>query len=100
MSSDLNTYDIGDIPRLSLALAVAGVAQDPTTLRARVLDPDGTETIYVYGEDAELVRAGVGSYYLEVRAAMAGTYHYRFESTGTAEGTEEHAFFVRSSAFS
>lgn len=95
----LNTYDIGDLIRISIPIVVDGEPTDPTTLRARVKDPDGAETIYVYGEDAELARADEGDYHLDVSASMSGTWRYRVESTGTAEGAEEGAFFVRTSAF-
>jgi uncharacterized protein YfaS (alpha-2-macroglobulin family) len=94
------SYDVGDVVRCSGAFAdSAGVAIDPTAVFCKVKTPSGVVTSYAYGTDAQLVKAGVGSYYVDVEAATTGTYYYRFYSTGTGKTAGEGSFTVRRSVF-
>lgn len=72
-----------------------GVAIDPDAVSITIKAPDGTVTSYVYGTDIEVVRDGVGLYHMDVDANQAGTWFYRFESTGVGQAAEERRFIVR-----
>jgi hypothetical protein len=86
-----NLYDVNDLVTLDLAVAVADVATDPTTVVCRVKAPDGTVTTPTPIKDA------TGAYHVDVDATQHGTYRYRWEGTGAAQGAEEGRFDVRRS---
>lgn len=94
-----NTYDVGDLIRVSAAFTSAGAAIDPTAVTAKVKAPTGTTTTLVYGVDAGLIKDSVGNYHIDVSATEMGTYVYRFAATGTAQSASESSFRVRASAF-
>lgn len=94
-----NTYDVGDLIRVSAAFTSAGAAIDPTAVTAKVKSPAGLTTTLVYGVDAGLIKDSVGNYHVDVSATEAGTYVYRFAATGTAQSASESFFRVRASAF-
>jgi uncharacterized protein YfaS (alpha-2-macroglobulin family) len=94
----LSRYTIGALVRCSAAFTTAaGVAQNPGAVSFTVREPDGTATTYVYGTDAELVRASTGNYYVDVDATEAGTWRFRFAGTGTGQAAAEGMFRVDSS---
>jgi hypothetical protein len=94
------SYDIGDVVRCTGTFTTAaGVATDPTAVNFRVKTPAGTVTTYVYGTDAELVKASTGVYYVDVSLTMAGSWTYRFYSTGVGQAAAEATFWVNRSAF-
>ena len=96
----MNQYSKGDLVRCSASFATsAGVATNPTAVSFQVKTPAGTTTTYTYGTDAALVRASTGNYYVDVDAALVGTYHYRFYSTGTGQAADEGSFRVKDSNF-
>ena len=77
----------------------AGVAMDPTTVIFKFMNPAGTITTYTYGEDSEVIKSGTGIYYVDIDADSSGTWHYRFESSGSGKASEENSFTVRESEF-
>ncbi len=91
----LKLYNVGDLVRLTGNLATAaGVATDPTALTVVVQAPDGTQTTYVYGDDAMPIRAEAGEYYVDVTPTLPGKYAYQFKSTGTGQAMDEGEFEV------
>ena len=95
-----NTYDVGDLVRCVGVFADSEAAAiDPTTVTFKVREPSGDVVAYVYSTDAEVVRDGEGNYHVDVSATEAGTWHYRYESTGTGQAAGENEFEVRVSAF-
>lgn len=94
-----NTYDKGDLVRVSAAFTSAGAAIDPTTVTAKVRDPSGNVTTLVYLTDGALVRDAAGAFHTDVNADEAGVWTYRFASTGTGQAAAEGTFRVRESAF-
>lgn len=101
----VNEYDIHDPVELYTAYTLDSSSEgyDPTVVRARILDPLGVITVFLYGTDAELVRDGLGQYSVIIRPTVAGLFTYRWEAedTGTDAryGDEERQFIVRRSAF-
>jgi hypothetical protein len=93
----LNAYDIGDCVRLSCTFATcSSTAGDPTTVALTIRDPDGVETEYTYAA-GKVARSTTGSYYKDVTLSTAGTYYYRWVSTGVLTGALEWALRVRRS---
>lgn len=85
MSSCANpNFTKGDLARVSGT--IAGTANlDPTAVFAQVRNPAGSVTTYEYGVDAEVNKSAVGVYYIDVNLNIAGTWYYRFYSTGTGQ---------------
>ena len=71
-----------------------GAYVDPATVTARITNPSGTTTVYVYGVDAALVKDATGRYRVNVNANQNGTWTWRFESTGTYQGAGDSSFFI------
>ena len=92
-----NTYDLGDVVRLTGTWTDplnSDAALDPTAVNLSIRNPAGTVTTYVYGDDAELVKSSTGVYYLDLDLDTAGIWHYRFFSTGTGKAAEEEYLTV------
>jgi hypothetical protein len=92
----LNSYDIGDLVRLTGTLETAdGTNVDPEAIVCKVLAPSGTVATYTYGTDAYPVRSEAGVFYVDYTPTEAGEHWYRFTSTGTGQATDENRFSVR-----
>lgn len=95
-------YDLNDLVRCKARFRNPDNADayvDPTTVTFKFKNPAGTTTTYVYGTDAQLVKESTGVYRVDVAANAAGTWHWRFESTGTGKAAEEGTFRVEATAF-
>jgi len=96
--------DIGDRLRVRGVWAdAASVPVDPTKVEFYFKTPAGVETKYTYPNvipaDAALVRDGVGLYHVDLSLATAGTWWYRWDSTGNIQLAEERTFYVGPSRF-
>ena len=91
-----NMYDIGDLVRVGTTFKnSADTLIDPTAVYVKYRTPAGVTTTLTYGVDAALVRDSLGTYHADVSITETGTWHYRWYSTGTGQGSEEHYFEVR-----
>lgn len=90
----MNTYDIGDVVRLSSAFTQDDAPIDPTTVSLKVMNADGTSNTYTYAA-GQLVKDSSGVYHYDIAPAARGTYRYRFFSTGIGTAAEEKWFQVR-----
>lgn len=96
----MNSYHVGDKVRCTGTFeTAAGTDTDPSAVLFKVETPSGTQTTYTYGTDAELVKSATGIYYVDVNCTEAGTWHYRFYSTGTGQAASEESFKVKDSFF-
>lgn len=73
---------VGASRRFSCTFKVSGTLTNPTTTTAVVKDPAGTETSYVYGTDAEVVRSTTGTYHIDLTFTSAGTWSVLWLGTG------------------
>jgi hypothetical protein len=95
-----NTYDKGDLVRLSASFTTAaGAALDPTVVICQVKSPAGTTTSYTYGVGETIMRESMGHYHIDLSASIAGTWHYRWYSTGTGQAADEGYFTVARGEF-
>lgn len=86
-----NTYDIGDIVRLSGTFTdTGGEPIDPTAVTVQYLDPDGNVTT-----QGSLNHPSTGFYYVDITVDSPGVWAYRIYSTGTGQSAEESWFRVR-----
>jgi hypothetical protein len=79
-----SAHHIGDLRRIAGQWTVADVDTDPTTITFVMREPDGLETTYVHGTDAELVKDSVGNYHVDWPVAKEGRHFYTWIGTGTA----------------
>ncbi len=90
-----STYDIGDYVRISSTFTQGGTVLDPTTVTLVLRAPDATSTTYTYA-GATIIRESQGVYHVDVSVTAAGTYRYRWTTTGTGASSEEGWYQVRS----
>lgn len=95
-----NKYTYGQLVRVSFTfLDSAGAPQDPTAVYFEFTDPEGTETSYQYGVDAELVKDDTGDFHVDIDCDTVGTWEYRAYATGTGQTAVEGSFIVKESEF-
>jgi hypothetical protein len=75
--------------------AITGELKDPAAVKLTIKDPTGTVTTYTYLSGAMIVKDGVGKYHADVDANLAGTWYYRWWSTGDGQAGDERSFEVR-----
>ncbi len=96
----INTYDQGDLVRVSAWFAAAaGGATDPAVVKCQHKNPAGTTVTLTYGVDAALVKDSVGNYHVDIDASIEGAWYVRWYSTGTGQAAGESQFLVVTSAF-
>lgn len=87
-------FTVGDEARLSATVRdIAGVLVDPSILAVSVKPPSGAPTVNTP------VRDGAGIYHFDLMLTEAGTYFYRWASTGTYPSVQEGGVFVSPLSF-
>lgn len=96
-----NVYDKGDKIEVTASFSsrISGAPVDPATVTCKVKNPAGTITTYVYGTDPEVVRDSQGNFHCKIDANSAGTWYYRFSSTGDYQAAAEGEFVVKAGQF-
>lgn len=91
-------YKVGQVVRLSGEFTNADrSALDPTHVNLTIIDPAGTNYKWVYGgggPTALVQRASAGHYYYDQVLDVAGSWRYRWWSTGTGQTANEKTFDV------
>lgn len=77
------THDSG-----ALVTALVGTAADPTAVTLVVKDPTGTKTTY-----SSTTKDSTGNYHQDLTPAIAGTWYYAWQGTGTVV-VQAEGFFV------
>jgi uncharacterized protein YfaS (alpha-2-macroglobulin family) len=96
----ITQYDVGDLVRVSgVVQDEDGTDIDPTTVMFKAKAPSGTVITYTYATDIALVKDSTGNYHVDVNANEAGTWYYRFYSTGTGQAAIEDHFRVKQTRF-
>jgi len=98
MTDYTNTYDVGDLLRVVGTFTdSAGAVQDPTVIKLSTKDPAGTVTTYTYvaSPEADIFKTATGIYYSDIDLSSAGTWYYRWWSTGTGQASGETRVEVR-----
>lgn len=99
--STAETFDVGDLVRCTGTFReVNNALIDPDEVFFKFRNPNGLVTTYTYGTDTQLKRDSVGLFHVDLNASIAGTWYYRFYSTGAAQAADEESFEVAPSVFS
>jgi hypothetical protein len=84
----VGVYQSGTAVTITETFRVLNVPTDPTTVTYVVQAPDGTETTYVFGVDAEVTNPSPGVYVLDLPILTdPGVYYYSVAGTGAVEAT-------------
>ena len=102
--SHANTYRVGQLvtvlgvftQRTDPHDPASGVPVDPATVAIEVTDPSSVETTWVFGTDPEVENDDVGKYHANVDVDAAGTWRYRWVSTGNGQAAGRGRFIVKS----
>jgi len=93
-------YIIGQEVRLNASFTDSNDAfYDPTVLLFKLISPTGTLSTYQYGLNPEVIRDGVGVYYIDISVSQVGSYHWRWEADGANRTSLDGSFIVRDSIF-
>jgi hypothetical protein len=93
-----NTYDKGDMIRLSSQFTISSVLTDPTAITLLIIDPDRSTGTYTYVA-GQVQKSATGSYYMDISLDLVGRWDYRFIGTGTVQATADSLFLVRRTDF-
>lgn len=76
-------YDIGSLVRCTATIInLSGSPADPSVLSFFTLNPTGGRASGLYGVGSVIGRAGVGAYFADVDAEVAGDWAARWQATG------------------
>lgn len=93
--STANTYDIGDIVRLTGTFrTTAGALANPTKVTIKYEDPSAV-VVTVSSTMASVFNPSTGVFYHDVAPDETGVWEYRIYSTGTITSSTEDWFRVR-----
>lgn len=101
----MNFYDTGNVVQVPFVFQREDTKEfyDPPVVTCFAKKPDGTQTAYVYGTDAEVTRQAVGQYTFNITIARAegGQWSYRGEGTGGDDepASFEDVFYAKPSMF-
>lgn len=95
----LGVYQLGTAVTITETFKVLDVPTDPTTVTYAVVDPDGVETLYVFGTAPEVTNPSVGVYVLDLPAlTVPGTWIYTITGTGAVEAVGSGEFTMLQSS--
>jgi hypothetical protein len=94
----MNTYDVGDLVRLTGTFTdLTAALADPTTVTLKTRGPfDATSTVVTLA-GAQVVKDSTGVYHYDFAPTEAGVYSYEWIGTGAVATAEPGSFFVRAS---
>lgn len=75
----------------------SGALTDPTTVKLRWRVAGGTETIWTYGTDMQIVKDSTGVYHADIPVVVKGLHYARWIGTGTVAAASEITFSVAGS---
>lgn len=78
------SFNKGDLIRVYGTVA-GTVNVDPGTVYFQIETPGGAKSTFTYGVGGTVIKSATGIYYADVSLGTAGTWYYRFYSTGTGQ---------------
>lgn len=90
----MNTYDVGDVVKLTCSFSVDEQETDPTTVTLTVKRPSGIVTSYTFAA-GDITKSSTGVYTMDIAITEPGLWWYEWLGTGTAASAEQGNFVVR-----
>jgi hypothetical protein len=89
-------HDLGDLVEVTGTFTdpADDTALDPDVVNLSFIDPSGSVTTWVYGTDEEVEKSATGVYVAYIDADEAGTWYYRWWSTGDGQAAAEKSFVI------
>jgi hypothetical protein len=75
-----------------------GTPFDPDVVRFEIKAPGLPTAEYIYGEDSNVEKVGVGDYYCDIDVDIPRTWYYHIigeTSEGENQGADQGSFFVK-----
>jgi len=94
----MRNFDVGDVVRIYAKFRSSGSYVDPGAVAIKVQDPSGNEATYTYA-GGTVSKSSTGVYYYDLTIDEAGQWYARSNATGAYQGSNEDAFYVRTSVF-
>lgn len=100
-----NVYDLGDEVRTETTFTGDdGQPVDPPVVRLQVIDGNGIESTYAFGDspvgEVEVTRSSLGTFEAIIVPDVSGIWQYRWEAPDVpGRGAAERIFTVRRSDF-
>ena len=95
----MRNVDVGDVVRVYAKFRSGGSYVDPGAVAIRIQDPSGNETGPFTYAGGTVSKASTGIYYYDLTIDEAGQWYARTNATGAYQGSNEDAFYVRTSVF-
>lgn len=98
----VNSYDIGDLVRVSVAFTNSGgTAVDPSSVVLKYVAPGGTAIMRTYGVVGEVEKDATGQYHYDIdtTGGNPGEWWYKWSGTGAAQATAKGRFLVEPDVF-
>jgi hypothetical protein len=87
-------YSYGSTIRVSAQFAYGGLPFDTIEVKCSVIKPNTGTVLYVYGQDAEIVREGIGQFYIDLNANEVGGWSVIFYYSASASISGQTSFTV------
>lgn len=95
----MGVYQLGTAVTITETFALLGVPMSPTGVTFTVQDPEGTETVYVWGVDPEITNPVAGVFVLQLPAiTLPGQWLYNVAGTGVVVAQGQGEFTILQSA--
>lgn len=91
----MNKYESGNPVTVQVTFTASTVPAAPSTVKLRILGPDGATTEY----DSGFLSPSTGVYQYQLLPAIPGIWTYRWEGFGAVPAAKEKTFEVVPSAF-
>lgn len=86
----MTDFMIGDVARLSVEISnVDGALADPTTISIYIKSPSAAGVTFT-----NVTKDAVGKYHFDLPLDSAGSYGYRWQSSGENQGISEGGLYV------
>lgn len=93
------SFNKGDLVRVYGTIA-GTVNVDPTSVYFNLETPGGAKSTFQYNVGGTVQRSATGIYYADVSLGTAGTWYYRFYSTGTGQAAgSDQSIVAKASRF-
>ena len=87
----MDNLTVGDVARLSVEITnISGVLADPSTILLYIKLPSSAAESHT----SDIVKDAVGKYHFDLPLNVAGSYGFRWQTTGANQGVTEGGLYV------
>lgn len=87
----MDNLTVGDVARLSVEITdISGTLADPSTISLYIKPPSSAAELHT----SDIVKDAVGKYHFDLSLGVAGSYGFRWQTTGANQGVTEGGLYV------